>query len=123
MPFLESGNVLLVWLLVFLVLMLANAAIYFGVAGCSYLVFFVWSRDRFFPGRAVPHGQVPGAIRLSLIAIVGSAALTSPLDVLMIRGWSRLYWPVEEHGWCYLLFSVVAMLVFTETAEYWIHRA
>ena len=51
------------------------------------------------------------------------AILTVPLFVLEVRGYSRLYQNVEDKGgWGFVLFSIVAFLMFTDCLIYWIHR-
>jgi len=41
---------------------------------------------------------------------------------LDITGHSRLYWQIQEHGWCYLGFSFVLILILHDTFVYWTHR-
>jgi lathosterol oxidase len=108
---------------VFMVLLLGTTAVYFIIAGGSYAIFFVWLKERFFPGKAIAHHQIGRAIRVSFFGILGNAILTTPIYLLVNHGYSRVYYSVEEYGRGYLVFSVVALLLFTETLVYWIHRS
>jgi len=109
-------------LVVFLVLTIFGSLIYFAVAGASYYVFFVWQKARYLPGEGPEPAHIGQAIGLSLVNILGNALLTSPIYVLIIQGYSRLYLSVDDYGWAYLLGSALAYLGFTETCVYWIHR-
>ena len=51
-----------------------------------------------------------------------TAVVTAPWFLAEVRGWSRLYYSVEEYGWGYLVFSFLWFLAFTDFGVYWIHR-
>jgi lathosterol oxidase len=105
-----------------LVLVLGSLLLYFTLAGASYFIFFVWKKERFFPGKTLPRHYVRKAIRLSLLCILGNAVITAPIAELIHRGHSQVYFAVDDHGWGYLVLSLVGLVAFTETLVYWIHR-
>lgn len=107
----------------FLFQFVAAMGLYFGLAGLSHLVFFVWRTPGAFPSSATDVGQRRQAIAWSVIALAGNAALATPFQWLIANGRSRVYWDVAEHGWAWLAASALLMLVVTESAIYWIHRA
>jgi lathosterol oxidase len=107
---------------VFLLLSLGSLVLYFGLAGASSYLSY-----RRFHRASVPQSkerqQAHQAIGLSVISVFGNAALTSPVLVLILQGASRVYFHVADYGWAYLVFTIAALLLFTETLVYWIHRA
>jgi lathosterol oxidase len=107
----------------FLLLALTSLLLYFGLAGAGYYFFFVCTRGQHAEQKMTPLQPIGSAIRLSVVSIFGNALLTAPVVVLIVRGFSRVYCTVTDHGWGYLLLSIFALLVFTETLVYWIHRA
>ncbi|HMV68576.1 MAG TPA: sterol desaturase family protein [Myxococcota bacterium] len=88
----------------------------------SYLVWFVWWRDRFNPGFIPDWGKQRGAILWGAIGTLGNAVLMTPFDLAVMNGSSNMYWDVAEHGWGWLAVSALLILVISETAVYWIHR-
>lgn len=62
-------------------------------------------------------------IASSLKAVPLMAFLTAVLFLAEVRGYSKLYDSVEEHGgYQFLAFSFVTFLLFTDMCIYWIHR-
>jgi lathosterol oxidase len=110
-------------LAVFLLLTAAGFSYYLALAALSYLVFFVWGRERFNPDFEPDWAVQRNAIWWGLISVAGNAALMTPLHALALSGWSRVYWDVGEHGWPWLIASTLLLLVISETAVYWVHRA
>lgn len=96
--------------------------LYFVLAGLSHLVFFVWRKPRAFPGQATDRGQRGLAIKWTMIAMAGNAALSTPFQWGVSHGYSKIYWSVDEHGWGWIAISALLFLAITETAIYWIHR-
>jgi lathosterol oxidase len=117
--FLRADNVVSI----FLALSLSFLGLYFGLAGTSQLCFFLRNKRVSVPAKKRAPRKDGKAIGLSVVMILVQAVLTAPLVVLIAQGWSRVYFAVEDFGWGYLGFSVVALLFFTETLEYWTHRA
>jgi lathosterol oxidase len=96
--------------------------LYSAVASIAYAYYFCWRRGRFLPDYRPNRAELSQAILWSILGIVGNALLLLPIQILVARGYSRVYGEVAAHGWAYLLFSLVAVIVFAETGIYWIHR-
>ena len=82
----------------------------------------------FFDHRLMKHKQfLPHQVRQEIASAAYSlfvmAALSTPIWLAEVRGYSRLYTDVDEYGWPYLLASIAGFLAFTDTAIYFIHRA
>jgi lathosterol oxidase len=110
-------------LVIFLTLSLGGVALFFILAGLSYLYFFVAKKGRFHPDYQPDRSENRSAIKWSMIGIVGNAVLIAPIHYFVATGHSQIYYSVADHGWGYILLSVLILLVFTETCIYWIHRA
>jgi lathosterol oxidase len=110
-------------LVIFATLSIGGLALFFLLAGLSYLYFFVFRRDRFHPSYVADKSENRSAIKWSIIGIVGNALLIAPIHYFVATGHSKIYYSVADHGWGYLIASAFLMLAFTETAIYWIHRA
>jgi lathosterol oxidase len=117
--FLRADNILSM----FLALSLASLGLYFGLAGASHVLSFLRNKAVPAPAKKSAARKDGKAIGLSVLMVLGQALLTAPLVLLVVRGSSRVYFAVEDFGWGYLCFSVGALLFFTETLEYWTHRA
>jgi lathosterol oxidase len=106
----------------FLVLTGLGFSYYLVLAVASYLVFFVWWRDKYNPGFVPDWRDQGSAIGWGLVSIAGNAALMLPLHMLALSGWSRTYWDVADYGWGWLVVSFGLLMVISETAVYWVHR-
>jgi lathosterol oxidase len=98
-------------------------ALGFAGSGLSYLLFFVRRRARFNPQFRPDRPAIGRACWWATLGITGGTLLAAPMQLLVFSGYSQAYFRVEEHGWGYLLVSVVLLLLFTETMVYWTHRA
>ena len=110
----------------FTVLMTGGVFFYFLTSGTSWLYYCLLRRDRFFPGQ---ESQIPRERSQrktewlwAFYNLLGNAVITAPIHHLIVTGNSRVYLSVGERGWPYLIFSVIAVLVFTEPLVYWAHR-
>jgi Delta7-sterol 5-desaturase len=110
-------------IVVFLVISVFGLVYYFTLAGISYGIFFGWLRPRLFPTYRPDRAELGAAARLSVISIVGNAALTMPIHLLIAAGRSRIYFHVGDYGYGWLAAQCLLMLVFTETCVYWVHWA
>lgn len=110
----------------FFVLFLGGVVFYFVTSGTSWFYYFVARRERFFPGQAAAveaeRAQRKREWLWAFFNLLGNAVVTAPIHHFIVTGESRVYLDVAERGWGYLLFSVVAVLVFTEPLVYWAHR-
>jgi len=104
-------------------MVLFGVVVYVLLSGASYLVFFVWLRERFVPAYRPDRAEMWKSARWALFSISGNAALMAPVELAIIHGDSRIYFDVADHGWGWLALSAALVLVVTETSIYWIHRA
>ncbi|KAL7416525.1 hypothetical protein BDY24DRAFT_337081 [Mrakia frigida] len=93
--------------------------LYFSMATTSY--FFLFNHDMMKHPRFLD-GQVAMEIKKSMTGFPGMVLLTIPWFLSEVNGGGRFYSEVEEYGWIYLLLSIPAFLIFTDTTIYWIHR-
>jgi Delta7-sterol 5-desaturase len=93
------------------------------LSGGSFLFFFVRHRERFNPGYRRDTRAILGSCTWAALGISGGTLLAAPMQLAVFSGYSRAYFRIEEHGWGYLAVSMLLLLVFTETAVYWTHRA
>jgi lathosterol oxidase len=104
----------------FLLLWLGTLLLYLGVAGASQCL--MWIKAKSVPGTKIGSKQIGKAISLSLVSIGCNSVIITPVVVLVVRGSTRAYFTVSDYGWGYLLFSIVFLVLFTDTLVYWIHR-
>lgn len=107
---------------VFVSMMIGSWVLYFGLAGLSYLVVFIWQRKRLHPGYRPDLRENLRAILWSQASILGNVLLTLPVHLLIAQGKSRVYFSVAERGWPYFFLSAGLVLVLAETMIYWVHR-
>jgi len=110
-------------------LMLTWFFTYFGGLGLYYLmatadfvlVFFVLRRW-LMPGYTPDWPSVRREVTYSTRSLAIMAGLTTPMEVAIQLGHSRVYHDPATYGWAYLLASPVLFLLFTDTIIYWVHR-
>jgi lathosterol oxidase len=107
----------------FLVMVVSGLLLYFGLSGTSYAVVFVLGRKRFHPDYKPDRKSIFKAIRWAVIGTVGTVLLQMPFNLLAARGQTRIYWKLSERSPLWLLVSLLAFFVLTETGIYWVHRA
>ncbi|ORC89145.1 putative lathosterol oxidase [Trypanosoma theileri] len=103
--------------------------LYLTFASLSTFIFFFEFEATYFP-RTIPKDghkaelwrQIKHEIFISVLSIPFIAVLMAPAAVLVHRGYSRMYYNVEDYGWGYLFFSVLLFFSFTDCLVYWFHR-
>jgi lathosterol oxidase len=100
-----------------------------GWLGGSFVYYTFSTLDYFllFDRRLERHKQfLPHQVRQEILSATWSlfvmAALSVPIWLLEVRGYSRLYTDVADYGLAYFFASILAFLLFTDTCIYWIHR-
>jgi len=98
---------------------------YLSISSMSYYYYYRLNRDRYYPA-TLPKDLTP-QIRVEIGIAMRSfpimAIAFSPFTFGVTRGWSKMYYNVEDYGWTYLVFSVVLFLIVTDCVIYWIHLA
>jgi len=108
---------------IFLGLFMGGMLFFFGLATISYLIMFVFAKDRFNPGYQPNRRELWLSVKWSVLCLLGNAVLTAPIHWAIANGYSQVYYDIGDYGWGWILSSIVIMLVITETLIYWIHRA
>lgn len=103
-------------------MLISGLLLYFGLSGFSYLYTFVWNRGRFVPDYRPDRNEIRSALFWSMMSVLGNVVLMLPLQLLAVRGHSRLYYDVSDHSWAYLGLTLIVELCFSEFLVYWIHR-
>ncbi|AKF07388.1 sterol desaturase family protein [Sandaracinus amylolyticus] len=106
----------------FVFLTVAGLTLYFTLSGLSYLIFFVWGKERFHPTYLPDQQANRNAQKWGVIGTIGNVVLMMPFHILIASGHSQIYWDIGEYGWGWLIASFFLYLVFTETCIYWAHR-
>lgn len=42
--------------------------------------------------------------------------------IINFKGYSKLYYSIDEYGWLYFTWSLIWFILFTDFGVYWIHR-
>lgn len=101
------------------IVILGGYVLYFTFATLSYFLFF----DRaLMQHKKFLEGQVGLEIKTAVISMPFMSALTIPIFLAEVRGYSKLYDDVDTYGWPFLVASVPLFLMFTDCLIYWIHR-
>lgn len=98
-------------------------ALGFAGSAASYAWLFVNRRERFNPGFQDDPAMSWRARGWAMLGITGGTLLAAPMQFALFAGYGQAYFRVEDHGWGWLLISIVLLLLFTETMVYWTHRA
>lgn len=116
---------------------LPGIAVYFISSGILYYYFYKYHSHKYFPegsldksGRELGvklkgktlRGQIWEEMKLSVITVTAGGPLGGFFQTLMNRGYSRVYYDINDYGWGYFFLSIVIFVAFTETCVYWIHR-
>lgn len=106
---------------IFLITAVFGWILYFSVASVSYL--FVFDRKIFNHPRYLKN-QMSLEIKYASKAIPVMVLLTLPFFLLELKGFSRLYFDINDStgGWSALIWQVPKFILFTDCGIYYIHR-
>jgi len=96
---------------------------YFVFVRLSYSYYFIQNRNRYVPDYQENPEELRDAKLWSARNIIGNTLFVFPIQLLIVFGYSKLYYGLGEHGWVYLIASTVGAILFAETSIYWLHRA
>jgi lathosterol oxidase len=88
-----------------LVTLVGAHALYFAFSGLSY--YFIFNHEMMKHPRFLEN-QIRQEIMFSLKSMPVMSLLTVPWFLGEVMGYSKLYDSVDEYGWPYLIFSVMA---------------
>ncbi len=98
---------------------------YMSIAALSTTFFFLVKGRTFFPptlDRRELWTQVKHEIHIAGTSLPMMAAMMTPAAVFSYRGYSKIYYDVEDYGWAYIPISVVGFFLFTDMMVYFAHR-
>jgi Delta7-sterol 5-desaturase len=95
-------------------------------AGAVYWLLWVLLRERLSARRILVGATKPGTIAheigYSMLTVLIFAANGLGIVLLKSAGYTRIYPAVEDYGWAYWWFSVLAVIVLHDAYFYWTHR-
>lgn len=115
-----TRNFVVMWTLLYS----GSLIVYFLGAFTTYYLFFVRKTEN---GENLAHWkydkeQVKNEIWTSVWSLWIMSGMVTPCEILVMYGYGRVYYSVDEYGWGYLLISPILFLMFTDSLIYWIHR-
>ncbi|OCF34918.1 lathosterol oxidase [Kwoniella heveanensis BCC8398] len=116
---LPRDNIIRQGVSMFTIALLGAYAMYFLFCSISY--FFLYDRRLEHHPKFLKN-QIRKEIKSSMIAAPVIDLMTLPWFLGEVRGYSKLYDNIDEHGWPYLIASLFMFLFFTDFAIYWVHR-
>ena len=95
--------------------------------GIAYFVFFIWKRKHWKHKRIQPRFPENQSIKREIAWSVFALSIFSLLTVFMLefieKGYTKMYFDIQEYGIFYLLMSPLLAIVLHDTYYYWMHRA
>lgn len=121
-----SHQALVYWL----ILTVGGSFFYLLFGSISYFFFFYLRSRTYFPKTIDPddvrelHQQVRHEMWISLCSIPFMASLMMPAALFAHRGYSKIYYTIDEStgGWTYVAISSVLFFCFTDFMVYCLHR-
>ncbi|KAJ3121760.1 c-5 sterol desaturase [Nowakowskiella sp. JEL0407] len=93
--------------------------LYFSFATLDYLFLFdktLKNHPKYLPN------QISREIWLSWTSFPTTVIVTIPWWLGELRGYSKIYYNIDDYGWPYFIFSLVWFILFSDCLIYWIHR-
>src|SRR5450631_1730107 len=100
--------------------------VYFILSGTSYWVLYIAKRDQFksrkIQGRYPPGKIIYQEIKWSVVSVLLMSFFNTILVVYISKGYTKMYFDMNEFGWVYFLGSIVLCVFINDTHFYWMHR-
>ncbi|XJO73859.1 hypothetical protein BDV3_004771 [Batrachochytrium dendrobatidis] len=103
----------------FLIEMAGVHLLYFALSSLSY--YFFYDRNLLKHPKFLKN-QIRREIYLSVTSFPITSIVTVPWFLFEVRGYSKLYYNVQDYGWPYFALSIFMFIMFTDFGVYWIHR-
>ncbi len=99
---------------------------YMFFAGIAWLLGYAWFKRRWFHRKIIAHypasSEVWREVRYSALSVV-IFAMVGVVSIFAIKkGWSQMYWKLNQHGWLWFVATIVAAVLLHDTYFYWTHR-
>jgi lathosterol oxidase len=108
---------------VFLMLCVGGVGYYFLLAALFYGYLFKVRKAKYHPTHVPDAAHNRRSMKWSVISILGNAVLTAPIHWAVANGYSQVYYDITAHSLWWIPAQMALVLVISETAIYWTHRA
>lgn len=106
--------------------MIAVLIRYILFAGLTYLVFYVWKKNKYhyskIQWRYPENKHIYREMLYSVSTIIIFGVILSTCFWTDAHGYSLSYKKVSDYGWPYFVFSLVIMVILHDAYFYWMHR-
>ena len=107
----------------YLFILVSFLILYLVLATASYLYFFSYQRKRYHPDYQLDKPEIIKSIKWALYNALVNSLIIVFIELLIIKGNSKIYFDFSDHSPGYTLLSILMVLIIAETLIYWIHRA
>jgi lathosterol oxidase len=95
-------------------------------AGVAWLLGYVLFHRRWFHRKIIARmpesSEVWREVRYSALSVVIFAAVGGITVVAIKLGWTRMYQPIDKHGWLWFWLSIAGAVFLHDAYFYWTHR-
>jgi sterol desaturase/sphingolipid hydroxylase (fatty acid hydroxylase superfamily) len=99
---------------------------YLIFAGLAFFIFWVWKKDKFSIYRIqqkFPESEkIFFEIKYSFLTFFIFACVGVGIYLARKSGYTLIYSNIDEYGWGYFFFSILASILLHDTYFYWMHR-
>ncbi|CAN8072820.1 unnamed protein product [Agarophyton chilense] len=96
--------------------------LYFTFASLDYLLYFCVLGRRNLPKGYLKTTEVGREIFTSVTSLALMAGLSTPIEIMVQLGYSKLYHEASQYGYTYLFISPLLFLLFSDCIIYFVHR-
>ncbi|GIX41645.1 MAG: sterol desaturase [Leptospiraceae bacterium] len=111
---------------VFFTITIINLLRYILIAGAAFLIFWIFLKDKIYfrriQKREPKRSDYKREILYSMSTILIFGIVGVIVYYLRIHGYTKIYSDVNQYGWGYFWFSVIALIFLHDTYFYWTHR-
>lgn len=105
---------------------LVSALRYFVFAGLTYMVFYIWKKQKFGRYKIQTAEPKKSAVSTELKYSISTIFIFATVTILILRSplneYTRIYKNFGDHSAWYFIFSVFAAIFIHDTYFYWTHR-
>ncbi|MBL7851203.1 MAG: sterol desaturase family protein [Cyclobacteriaceae bacterium] len=99
---------------------------YFIPAGTAYGYFYLYKKsqpnNRHIQPRYPTRQSMMREIKWSVLSVLIMSFFVQGLYLLIINGYTRMYFSISDYGWLYFGLSTVISILAYDTYFYWLHR-
>lgn len=117
----------LTWMEILTGTTLVTALRYFFFAGLAWLLGYVWFQRRWFHRKIIQSLPESRQVRQEILHSLQTLVIFGLVGLLTVeaarRGWTQLYWRMEDHSMAWWWGSIGLAILLHDTWFYWTHRA